>query len=242
MKKLLIFLFTVIMFTVNSQVIMSWNIQNLGESKFKKDTILPVIAKVIQESKADIIAIQEVVLSNYGDSCIKYIADYLNYNYVISDRTTGDGAERYAYLYNKSIVMNYNHLDKQLQDSLNREPYVASFNYNNNDILIRQVHLVPTNKNPQYEVSKLYNYNDGIICGDFNLTDEHLVFIKLLTKFNSPLKGQLTSLKRNDELNMSYDHFLVDKKITIKSAKVYSYSYDYNRNKISDHLPILIYF
>ena len=65
----------------------------------------------MKESKSDIIAIQEVVLNSYGDSCVIYLANKLNYNYIISQKTSGNGAERYAYLYSKSILMNYNLLN-----------------------------------------------------------------------------------------------------------------------------------
>lgn len=239
MRKILLLLLLSPIFCI-SQTIMSWNIQNLGETKFKRDTIIPTIANVIKKSKADIIAIQEVSTNKYGDSCIIQLARLLNYNYIISKPTTGSGSERYAYLYNKSIVMNYNHLDNTLQDVIDREPYIASFTYNKKNIILRQIHLVPTEKNPQNEIEKLYKYNDGIICGDFNLTDEHLIYIPLLTKFISPLMSQKTSLKRNGDYNNSYDHFLVAKNISYKSSRVYLYDYKYNRNKLSDHLPIIL--
>lgn len=240
MKKLLTTLLLILPIIVYSQTILSWNIQYLGEKKFKADTIIPVIGNVLLESKADIIAIQEVVLNSYGDSCIIQLASILNYNYVISKRTSGPGSERYAYLYHKSIKMNYNKLDIDLADSINREPYVASFTYNNNEVLIRQVHIVPTSKNPQYEISKLYNYTDGILCGDFNLTNEHLVFIPLLTNYKTPLKGQLTSLKNNGSLNKSYDHFFISKTLKYNTAFVFNYNYTYNKCKISDHLPVIL--
>jgi deoxyribonuclease-1-like protein len=239
MKKLL-FIFLVLNNVVLGQTILSWNIANLGETKYKKDTILPIIVKVLKESKADIIAIQEVVVNTYGDSCIIFLAKKLNYNYIISKKTTGEGTERYAYLYNKTIKMNYNHLDTLLQDSIDREPYIASFTYNKKEIIIRQIHTVPTSKNPEYEISKL-KYTTGIICGDFNLTDEHLIFIPLLKIFESPLLGKPTTLKKNGDLSKnSYDHFLINKKIKFKFAAVMEYNYKYNKNLISDHLPIML--
>jgi endonuclease/exonuclease/phosphatase family metal-dependent hydrolase len=219
---------------------MSWNIQDLGETKFKKDTIISEIANVMKTSKSDIIAIQEVVTNNYGDSCIIKLSKLLNYNYIISEKTTGDGSERYAYLWRKTIKLDSAYLDSKLVDSLNREPYIASFKYKKKTIVVRQLHLVPTKKNPQNEVLKLY-YKTGIICGDFNLTDKHESYNKLLLYFNSPLKNLPTSLKNDGTISEnSYDHFFVEKKYVIKKSSVYFYNYKWNRKKLSDHLPILI--
>ena len=242
MKNLLLFIFTFISILSYSQTILSWNIQNLGETKYKRDSVITGICQVIKSSNADIVAIQEVITGNYGDSCIIKISKNLGYKYVISDRTTGDGAERYAYLYNSKVVtLNWSKLDVSLQDSINREPFMASFKYNKKDIVIRQVHLVPTSKNPQEEVEDLYCYKDGIICGDFNLTCNHLIYVPLKTYFSMPLCGKGTSLKRDGTVSENnYDHFLVDKKYKILESKVYIYSYKGNRNVLSDHLPIII--
>jgi deoxyribonuclease-1-like protein len=241
MKNLILFLLMFITTFTYSQTLLSWNIQNLGETKFKKDSVITQISNVIKSSKADIIAIQEVVTGPYGDSCIIKIAKIINYNYTISSKTTGNGSERYAFLYNNNIKLNWSKLDANLQDSIDREPFMASFKINKKDITIRQVHLVPTNKVPQKEVEDLYCYKDGLICGDFNLTCNHLIYVPLKTYFNMPLCGKGTSLKRDGSVSENnYDHFLVDKKYKIIESKVYIYSYKGNKNTLSDHLPILI--
>jgi len=241
MKNIFLFIIILLSYISYSQTVLSWNIQNLGETKFKRDSVISGLTTVIKSSGADIVAIQEVITGPYGDSCIMKMAKILDYNYVISPRTTGEGAERYAYLYRKSITLNYSKLDASLQDSIDREPFVASFKINKKDLVIREVHLVPTSKTPQNEVSKLYQYTDGLICGDFNLTCKHLVYIPMLKYFNSPLCGQGTSLKRDGTVSENnYDHFFVDKKYTIVESKVFVYPYKGNRNTLSDHLPILI--
>lgn len=241
MKNILLLLFTLISLISYSQTLLSWNIQNLGETKFKRDSVINQISTVIKSSGADVIAIQEVVTGPYGDSCILKIAKIINYNYTISQKTTGNGSERYAFLYKKNIKLNWSKLDVTLQDSINREPFVASFRINKKEHIIRQVHLVPTNKTPQKEVEDLYCYKDGIICGDFNLTCNHLIYVPLKTYFSMPLCGKGTSLKRDGTVSENnYDHFLVDKKYKIVESKVYIYSYKGNRNVLSDHLPIII--
>jgi endonuclease/exonuclease/phosphatase family metal-dependent hydrolase len=240
MKLLSTIILLIISFNLFSQKVMSWNIQNLGESKYKKDTIITKISDVIKQSDVDIVAIQEVVTGRYGDSCIIQLSKLLNYNYVISERTTGDGPERYAFLYRKNIELEWYKLDLDLKDSINREPFMAQFKIDNKSLIIRQVHLVPTAKSPQKEVAKL-RYNDGILCGDFNLSCNNPIFNNLKSDYQSPLCGKGTSLKRDGSVSLNnYDHFFIDKTFIIKWSEVYLYPFDYNRNILSDHLPIIV--
>ena len=239
-KIILSFLF-IFPLLASSQTIVSWNIKDLGESKFRKDTICPQIASVIKQSNADIIAIQEVVLSKYGDSAVAQIAGVLNMEYILSKRTTGKGAERYVYLWNKKVELEWASLDNSVEHLFNREPFCASFCYQDSiQIELKQVHLVPKSKNPQAEIAQLKKYDNGIICGDFNLTDKHLVYIPLYRNFNFPMKGELTSLKKNGELNQSYDHFLVGKEYQTEDAYAFFYPYQWDRWALSDHLPIVL--
>jgi deoxyribonuclease-1-like protein len=242
MKKILTLLLIILPVFTFSQTIMSWNIQNLGQTKFQRDTIVPQIATIMKSSDADIIAIQEVVTSNYGDSCVINIAKIINYNYIISEITTGNGSERYAFLWRKDIKLNWAKLDKDLEDVIDREPFIASFDYKGKEIVLRQVHLVPTAKNPKKEVVHLYKYKDGIICGDFNLSCKDTIYTPLLSSFNiSNFCGDGTSLKRDGTVsNNNYDHFFIGKEHQIKESKVYFYDYKWNRNYLSDHLPIIL--
>ena len=243
MKSFILMILMTLSSLTFSQTIMSWNIQNLGETKYKKDSVIYKISNVIRTSNADVVAIQELVTSNWGDSCVIKICKILDYNYVISKKTTGDGAERYAFLWKKSVKLVKSYLESSLQDSIDREPFTGVFDFGGRNLTIRQVHLVPATKNPQYEVSKLYNFNNStdIICGDFNLTSKHIVFVPILVKKNSPLSGQKTTLKRDGSINENnFDHFLVSKSLVIKNSKVYVYPFNGNRNILSDHLPIIL--
>lgn len=241
MKKIILILSLLLPTITFSQVIMSWNIQYLGESKFKKDTIVPAIADVMIQSKADIISIQELVTNKYGDSCIIQLANILDYNYVISNKTSGRGTERYAYLYSKDVELDTAYLDVTLEDSINREPYIAHFKYKCEEIIIRQVHIVPASKNPQGEIKHLYKYKDGILCGDFNLTSKHIIYTPLLVNFQCPLVGEPTTFKRDGSISKnSYDHFFVERGIKINHSEVFEFEYKYDKRKLSDHLPIII--
>jgi deoxyribonuclease-1-like protein len=221
---------------------MSWNIQNLGQTKFQRDSIIPQLSAVMIDSKADIIAIQEVVTSRWGDSTIIQLSKLLDYNFIISDVTKGSGPERYAFLFRKDIKLNWDKLDVELESFIEREPYEASFNYRGKEIIIRQLHLVPTSKNPKLEVVHLYKYKDGILCGDFNLSCNDPVYKPLLDNFNvSSFCDEGTSLKRDGTpTNNNYDHFFISKKISVKETKIYYYDYKWNKNLLSDHLPILL--
>lgn len=223
---------------VNSQVIMSWNIQDLGKAKYNRE-LVDDIGRVIAESGADIIAIQELVTSNWGEKCVYEILLHANYNFVISEKTTGPGTERYVYLWNNNVQLIDHGLDTCLQDDINREPYEAIFLYKDKPIKIRQVHLVPSNKYPELEVS-LLNYTDGIVCGDFNLTCSHYSYCFLNQNMNSSPCDIGTTLKRDGEISDSnYDHFFVDKNLNFKYHGPYLYEHE-NRRSLSDHLPIII--
>lgn len=224
------------------QTIVSWNIKDLGKAKFERDTICPDIAHVLKQTDADIIAIQEVVLSSWGDSAVAQIAGILDMDYIISGRTEGKGAERFAYLWNKEVELEWASLDHSVEEEFQREPYFASFCYHDSiQVELTQVHLVPKSKNPQAEIAQLKRYKHGIICGDFNLTSKHLVYIPLWRNFRSGIeKGALTSLKKDGSLNESYDHFLVGKEYEIEKGYVFMYPYKWDRGKLSDHLPIVL--
>ena len=103
MKKIILILSLLLPTITFSQVIMSWNIQYLGESKFKKDTIVPAIADVMIQSKADIISIQELVTNKYGDSCIIQLA-----NILILGMNEGNLYKNYVISVLKVIIIYFN--------------------------------------------------------------------------------------------------------------------------------------
>lgn len=235
--------------------IVSWNIQNFGKSK--SDAEILYISNKVKD--CDILAVQEVSTSEFGAQAVAKLDDYLDrtgskWDYVISDKTTGDGTERYAYLYKTSRVRlkEKPSLEKSLQDSINREPFRAIFIFNGKEFYLFNIHLVPTNKNPQNEAKKLdtlpkiYKDKNIIIMGDFNLSGAHSGFDSLKKfGFKTSLLSKKTSLKAKestDPMNMEYDNFFISKNIKlIKSDVIYFYK-DFktlkDARKISDHCPI----
>lgn len=245
---------------VSSQVdtsslkIVSWNIQNFGKSK-SDDEIFYISTKI---KKFDIVAIQEVSTSNFGSQAIAKLDDYLDktgskWDYVVSDKTTGNGSERYAYLYKTSRVKlkEKPSLEKSLQDSINREPFKAVFIFRGKEFYLFNIHLVPKDKNPQDEAKKLSElpkiYKDKriIIMGDFNLPGNHSGFDglrKLGLKVGLSKKTSLKSKESDNPMNMEYDNFFVSNNIKLVESDVIYFYKDFKTLKearsISDHCPI----
>lgn len=254
---LLLFVSTLVSSQVDtsSLKIVSWNIQNFGKSKSDAE-ILYISTKV---KDCDIVAIQEVSTSDFGSQAVAKLDDYLDrtgskWDYVMSDKTTGEGSERYVYLYKTSRVKlkEKPSLEKSLQDSINREPFKAIFIFKGKEFYLFNIHLVPTDKNPQNEAKKLselpkiYKNKRIIIMGDFNLSGSHSGFDGLKNLgFKTTLLSKKTSLKAkesDDPMNMEYDNFFISKNIKLIKSDVIYFHKDFKTLKesrsISDHCPI----
>lgn len=236
--------------------IISWNIQNFGKSK--SDSTIKYIRDKVKSY--DIIAIQEVSTSEFGSQAVARLDDYLDrtgasWDYVISDPTSGDGSERYAYLYKKNRVKlkEKASLEKSLENGINREPFKAIFVFKGKDYYLFNLHLVPTDKNPELEAKKIdtlntiYKNKRIIIMGDFNLSQSNGGFTKLKKDMNVALVGKKTSLKMKESnsggvLNMEYDNFFISKDIKLIKADVIHFYKDFKTlkeaRKVSDHCPI----
>lgn len=263
LKIRLFFLFTLFSISSYSQIvidnsylnIVSWNIQNFGRSK--SDVEIKYISEKVKG--CDIVAIQEVSTSEFGaqavaklDSCLDKTGS--DWDYVISDPTSGSGSERYAYLFKKHRVKlkDKPSLEKSLSDSLNREPFRATFIFKKKEYYLFNVHLVPEGKNPEREanllsgIAKLYVNKNVVIMGDFNLSSSSTGFDSLKKEgYKSLLIGQKTSLKAkesDDPLNKEYDNFFVSKSIKSNKSGIIPFYKDFKTLKetrsISDHCPI----
>ncbi len=262
MKKILLLL--TLLFRINflfAQVdttklnICSWNIQNFGRTKSSsQETMDYIVAKI---KNFDIVAIQEVSTSEFGAQAVAKLDDLLDrtgtsWDFVISDPTKGPGSERYAYVWKKSRVkLKSSTLEKSLQDSIDREPFRAIFIYKTLEYALFNVHLVPTDKNPEVEAKRLSiigrNYPAArfLIMGDFNLSQSSPGF-NLLKNYTKPaLTGKKTSLKMKEDgspLNMEYDNFFMTKNINLTKSEVIEFFKDFkdlkSARKISDHCPI----
>lgn len=262
MKKLLLILFLLLGISSYAQdteylKFVSWNIQNIGKSK--SDSTLYYIANKLKNY--DIVAVQEVSTSEFGAQAIAKLDDQLDrtgssWDYSISASTSGDGSERYAYLYKKSrVTLESTGLEKSLDTLINREPFRGVFLFNKKQYYIFTLHLVPTNKNPELEVEKLsiipknYKNKNIIICGDFNLSSSDKSYNGLRSTMVDVLKKTKTSLKmkpdQNGEvLNAEYDNFWVSNNTIHKEGQVLLFYKDFKTlslaRKVSDHCPIFL--
>ena len=179
--------------------IVSWNIQNFGKSK--SDEELSYISTKIKFY--DIVAIQEVSTSEFGSQAVAKLTDNLDrtgtdWDYVISNSTSGDGSERYAFLFKKNRVKlkEKAQLEMSLSEVMNREPFRAIFIFKNTEYYFFNLHLVPTDKHPQIEVNKLevlttlYTGKRIIMLGDFNLSQSDKCFDYFKSKGFVYLKGR----------------------------------------------------
>ena len=238
--------------------ISSWNIRDLGQSKNENE--MKFIADIIKDS--DVIAIQEVVASDEGVKAVKRLLNVLKQNNerwraVVSNRTTGDGVERYAYLYNsvhvKTKNSSSNGLNQKLESTIDREPYLQTFSFNGQDVHFASFHAVPTKKRPAHEIIQLQNIDifkkdeSSILMGDFNLGYRSKAFDSLRNLgLASHIRGKTAlKLKRKDgkHLTHPYDNVFT-KKLNVCDAGITDFSYGFETLKqaryISDHLPIWI--
>lgn len=236
--------------------IISWNIQNLGKTKAADDATMNYICNKVK--KYDIIAVQEVSTSEFGSQAVAKLDDLLDrtgtsWDYIVSDPTTGAGSERYAYLWKKNRVsLKSSGLEKYLQDSINREPFRATFIWKSNEWSLFNLHLVPTDKHPQIEAKKLalicskYPGKRFLLMGDMNLSQSDKGFDDLKKCTFPAIIGKKTSLKMKEEsgqkLNAEYDNFFISKGIKLIESSVIYFFDDFkdlkSARKISDHCPI----
>lgn len=263
MKNLLLTLFLAVNAFSFSQIsVVSWNIQYMGSSK---DSIeIAYIAKTIKNY--DVIAIQEIVTSSYGEDAILRLVNSLDnvdgccWSYVISDKTNGDGTEKYAFVYNKEKVevIGNPFLESSLDLEIDREPFIGTFASKNRDtITIVNFHAVPTSKDPENEIKHLhkldikYKNYPLLFLGDFNLSQTDYAYNELKSRgYAASLIGQKTSLKRyctSTCLSEEYDNFFYNtSKINPYKSYLIHFYEDFENlsqaKKISDHCPIVIEF
>jgi len=239
--------------------ILSWNIQNFGKSKMANDSVMVFISGIM--SSYDIVAVQEVSVSEFGSQAVAKLDDLLDrsgasWDYVISNPTSGSGSERYAYLFRKDRVKLVSHsLEAKLASVVDREPYIGKFLVDGVDeYILGNVHLVPKDKNPSLEVKELgslggkYKDKKFILMGDFNLSESDRSFDGMKVWCNVGFRGERTSLKMKEGgewLNEEYDNFFVSRGVKVGSSGVVHFYKKFVRlsdaRKVSDHCPIFIY-
>jgi endonuclease/exonuclease/phosphatase family metal-dependent hydrolase len=241
--------------------LISWNLYNFGKSK--DDGEIGYMANVL--APFDLVAIQEVVTGPAGAQAIARLADELNrkgsrWDYAISDPTTGNGSERYAFLWKPSRVQLRGKawLEQSLEANIDREPYLARFAVRNRVFLVASFHAVPSSKKPQNEIALLSNlsplYPDDrvLLVGDFNLTQRHTVWDPIKEQgFKPILENQKTSLRmkerEGDWLANEYDNIFYEaRELNVRKGGILPFYQDFQdireARNISDHVPVWIEF
>jgi len=240
--------------------IVSWNIRDMG--KTKDSTEIEFMAKTIKDY--DIIVIQEVVTSDYGKKAISSLVKEMNkmkgcncWEYSLSNKTGGRGAEKYAFLYNRTEVDFVKAtLVSSLDSKIVREPYVGTFAVGTDTFKIVNFHAIPENREPEFEITFIAAVDTMtevpiIFAGDFNHPKYDVGFDALKFCGYAPaLVGEKTTLKirRNsigEYFSKEFDNFFYD--ITyfrVRESYVIDFTLEFNdlslARNISDHCPIVI--
>lgn len=243
--------------------IVSWNLYNWGRTK--DDQEIEVAAETLRDF--DLVAVQEVVTSPPGAQAIGKLDAALDrtgfeWDYRISDRTTGDGSERYAVLWKPSRVrlVGQARLASSLAGPIDREPYLARFEHRKTEqrLLVTSLHAVPSSKNPAREVAlldrlhKRYEADHVVLLGDFNLDEDDAAFNDLRRLgYRAVLHDQPTSLGRtrdpgpNGHLASEYDNIFVETgPLRAAQGGVLDFTDRFSSLKearsLSDHLPVFV--
>jgi endonuclease/exonuclease/phosphatase family metal-dependent hydrolase len=239
--------------------LLSWNIANFGQSK--SESTIRYIANSLRDY--DIIAIQEVVAGYGGAQAVAKLADELNrkgskWDYVVSEPTSSSAykTERYAFIWKTANLKKIGAawLEKRYHLEIDREPYLATFEYKNKQFTVVNFHAITKKMQPETEIKYFkflpieYPNLNLIFAGDFNCPQSHTVFIPLKKMgYRSILIGQKTSLKQKCEkfrcLASEFDNmYYKNSKINNMNSGVISFYKDFNSLKetreISDHIPI----
>jgi endonuclease/exonuclease/phosphatase family metal-dependent hydrolase len=243
--------------------LVTWNLYNFGRSK--DDREIAFIAEVVRG--ADLVAVQEVSTGPAGAQAVARLDAALDrtgfaWDYRISDPTTGDGTERYAFLWKPSRVRLVGRpwLEETLAERIDREPFCARFEQRSTGerVLVASLHAVPRSKDPETEIALLdelhrrYADDHVALLGDFNLDGADEAFGGLRRAgYRAVLTGQATSLrrKRRDEpeghLANPYDNiFYETAPLRVGRAGVVDFTTAFeglrDARRISDHLPVYV--
>jgi len=239
--------------------IVSWNIRDMGRTKDSSE--IAFMAKTLKDY--DIVAIQEVVTSVYGERAVSNLVDDMNeslgcscWEYSISNKTGGRGTEKYAFLYNRTEVDFVKAtLVNSLDSKIVREPYVGTFIVGDDEFKIVNFHAVPESRDPEIEINIIADIDTMteipmIFLGDFNHAQYNVGFDAIKSYGYAPsLIGKKTSLrtrvKDGEYFSKEFDNFFYDiDYFRIRESYVIDFTKEFNdlslARNISDHCPIII--
>jgi len=262
-RKLIVFIFFTFQIVNAQPSLLSWNLSNLGHAK--SDTTLLFIANQIKPY--DIVALQEIVVNPSGAQAVAKLAEELNrtgnkWAYAVSEPTSSSAykSERYAFLWQTAKVklIGQPWLEKKYALEIDREPFYATFQYQNKQFTVVNFHAITKKRQPETEIKYFkflpeeYANLNLLFVGDFNCPETHSVFNPLKKMGYAPaFENQKTTLRSNcieqDCLASPFDnmYYQTDKIRVIKHGIIPFYEgFETlnNARKISDHVPIWISF
>jgi endonuclease/exonuclease/phosphatase family metal-dependent hydrolase len=264
MNKKIIGVFIFLTIVVNAQpTLLSWNLADFGSSK--SDSTIVFIANQIKDY--DIVALQEIVVNPSGAQALALLADELNrmgkkWDYVISNPTSSSAykTERYAFLWQTGSVQLVGEpwLEKKYALEIDREPFYATFHYQDKEFTVVNFHAITKKRQPETEIKyfkflpEQYPELNLLFVGDFNCPETHTVFNPLKKMgYVSAFKNQKTTLrstcKAEDCLASPFDNiYFHTQKISIREQGVILFYQEFpslnEARRVSDHLPIWIQF
>lgn len=260
--KLLLSFFILSLFANAQTKLLSWNLQNFGQSK-SQETIT-YIANTVKNY--DIIALQEIVASKGGAQAVVTLAEALNrtgakWDYTISDPTSSSAykTERYAFLWKTSKVKKIGKawLEKKYHLEIDREPFYGTFEIQGKTITVVNFHAITKKKQPETEIKYFkflppeYPNLNLIFLGDFNCPQSHTVFNPLKKMEYQPIlieqKTTLKQIAKNGKyLASEFDNMFVPAKIKVINSGIITFYKDFQTLQearvISDHIPIWMEF
>ncbi len=260
MRQILIISFFFLSCFVFSQTrILSWNLEDFGQSK--TEATISFIATTIKDY--DVIAIQEIVAGYGGAQAVAKLVDELNrkgsqWDYVISDKTSSSAykTERYAFIWKKSKLKKVGDawLEKKYYLEIDREPFYCTFQSGETKFTLATFHAITKSRQPETEIKYFkflpneYPNLNLIFLGDFNCPQSHSVFNPLKKMGYQPvLVNQKTSLKKNCKngncLASEFDNLFYNTTRTkLNRAGILSFFKNFESleaaRTISDHIPI----
>ncbi|MEP0213041.1 MAG: endonuclease/exonuclease/phosphatase family protein [Cellulophaga sp.] len=266
LKKLLLLCILSFHFSTYSQSrevkIISWNIRDFGKTKNSEE--LDKIADIVRDT--DILAIQEVVSGYGGAQAVAKLADALNrkgskWDYVISNPTNSSKyvTERYAFIWKTKYIKikNRGFLVKELDEKVEREPFLLDFYVNGDKFTVLNFHSRPYNKDPESEIKEISKYildrftSPILFVGDFNVNNKNTAFTNLKDKgYKAAVVNKKTTLKkkcyRGQYVNHAIDNIFYSKKINKVDSKVLDFIKNCTNLEtgryLSDHLPVYMKF
>ncbi|XP_071788901.1 deoxyribonuclease-1-like [Asterias amurensis] len=214
-----------------SLLIGAFNIQVLGQAKFKKVEVVETLVKILR--RYDLVLIQEI--RDSAQTVIGQILDAVNsglsdkYEMVVSERLgRTNSKEQYAYFYKSSkltLITSYVYNDER-GDVFEREPFIAYFESPTTAVdrfAMFGIHIKPTEA--VEEINRLvevyddfvnrYRQKNVIIGGDFNADCGYVskgilndgLILRTDTRFNWIIPDDLdTTVAASD---CSYDRFVI---------------------------------